>query len=79
MDCSSPGFSVYGILQARILEGITMPSSRGSSLPRGWTQVTWIARGFFIYWTTLKPNFFCEKEIASISIATDFLFHLREV
>jgi len=28
MDCSSPGFSVRGILQGRILEGITMTSSR---------------------------------------------------
>ena len=31
MDCSPPGSSVHGILQARILEWITMPSSRGSS------------------------------------------------
>ena len=31
MDCSPPGFSVYGILQARILEWVAMPSSRGSS------------------------------------------------
>ena len=28
------GFSVHGILQARILEWVAMPSSRGSSLPR---------------------------------------------
>ena len=31
MDGSPPGSSVYGILQARILEWVTMPSSRGSS------------------------------------------------
>ena len=31
MDHSPPGSSVHGILQARILEGVTMPSSRGSS------------------------------------------------
>ena len=31
MDCSPPGASVYGILQARILEWVAMPSSRGSS------------------------------------------------
>ena len=29
MDCSPPGFSVHGILQARILEWVAMPSSRG--------------------------------------------------
>ena len=31
MDCSLPGSSVLGILQARILEWVAMPSSRGSS------------------------------------------------
>ena len=31
MDCSLPGSSVHGILQARILEGVAMPLSRGSS------------------------------------------------
>ena len=34
MNYSPPGFSVHGILQARILEWVTMPSSRGSSQPR---------------------------------------------
>ena len=34
MDHSLPGSSVHGILQARILEWVVMPSSRGSSLPR---------------------------------------------
>ena len=31
MDCSLPGSSVHGILQARILEWVDMPFSRGSS------------------------------------------------
>ena len=31
MDCSQPGSSVHGILQARILEWVTIPFSRGSS------------------------------------------------
>ena len=34
MDCSPPGSSVHGILQARILEWVAMPSSRGTSQPR---------------------------------------------
>ena len=38
MDCSPPGSSVHGILQPRILEWVAMPSSRGSSWPRDWTQ-----------------------------------------
>ena len=39
MDCSPPGSSVHEILQARILEWVAMPSSRGSSQPRARTQV----------------------------------------
>ena len=35
MDCSPPGFSVRGILQARILECTAMSSSRGPSPPKG--------------------------------------------
>ena len=34
MDCSPPGSSVHWILQARLLEWVAMPSSRGSSQPR---------------------------------------------
>ena len=33
MDCSLPGSSVHGILKAKILEWVAMPSSRGSSRP----------------------------------------------
>jgi len=36
-----------GVLQARILEWVAMPSSRGSSQPRDQTQVPCIAGGFF--------------------------------
>ena len=34
MDCSPPGSSVHGILQARILEWVPISSSRGSSQPK---------------------------------------------
>ena len=47
MDCSPPGSSVHGILQARILEWVAMPSSRGSSQPRDLTGVSCIAGRFF--------------------------------
>ena len=40
--CSPPGSSVHGILQARILEWVAMPSSRGSYQPRDQTQVSHI-------------------------------------
>ena len=42
-DCSPPGSSVHGILQAGILEWVSIPFWRGSSQPRDWTQVSWIA------------------------------------
>ena len=37
-----PGCSVHGISQARILEWVAMPSSRGSSWPRGWTRISYV-------------------------------------
>ena len=43
VDCSPPGSSVYGILQARILEWVAISFSRASSLPRDRTQVSHIA------------------------------------
>ena len=46
-DCSPPGSSVHGILQARILEWIAMHFSRGSSQPRDRTHISCIACGFF--------------------------------
>ena len=47
MDYSPPGSSVQGILQASTLEWVAMPSSRGSSQPRDWTQVSHITGRFF--------------------------------
>ena len=49
MDCSPPGFSVHGILQARILEWVVVPFPRGSSLPRDLTRnklvnILWIMK-----------------------------------
>ena len=47
MDCSLPGSSVHGIVQARILEWVSMPSSRGSSQPRDRIQISLTEGGFF--------------------------------
>ena len=52
MACNLPGSFVHGILQARILEWIASPFSRGSSKPRDRTQVSHIAGGFFTIWAT---------------------------
>ena len=46
MDCSPPGSSVHGILQARILEWVAIPFSSGSSQPKDQIQVSCIAGGF---------------------------------
>ena len=43
MDCSPPGSSVHGILQARILEKVAMPSSRAFSRPRDWTRASYVS------------------------------------
>ena len=40
-------YTVHGILQARILQWVAFPFSRGSSQPKDWTQVSLIAGRFF--------------------------------
>ena len=45
-------YTVHGILQARVLEGVAIPFSRESSQPRDQTQVSRIAGGFFTSWVT---------------------------
>ena len=53
MDWSWSGSSVHVILQARILEGVVISFSRGSSQPRDQTQVFYLAGGRF---TTEPPG-----------------------
>ena len=48
--CDPTDHTVHGILQARILEWVAFPFSRGSSQPRDQTQVSRIAGGFFTSW-----------------------------
>jgi len=53
MDCSPPGSSIHGILQARRLECVVILLSRGSSQPMDQTYMSYIADGFF---TTEPPG-----------------------
>ena len=53
MDYSSPGFSVHGILQTRILEWVAISFPRGSSQPRDQTYISYTAGKFF---TTEPPG-----------------------
>ena len=55
MDCSPPGFFVHWILQARILEWIAIPFSRGTPQPRDQTLVCLTGR-FFTVWATGKSS-----------------------
>ena len=53
MDCT-----VHGILQARILEWVAVPFSRGSSQPKDRTQVFCIAGGFFTVWAAREATLY---------------------
>ena len=68
MDCRLPGSSVHGISQARILEWVTIPFSRGTPRPRDWTlgsmQVSCIAGRFFTVWATREAG-----SIRTVSLA----------
>ena len=55
-DCSPPGSSVHEILQARILEWVAIPFSRGSSWPRDWTLISCITGRFFTIWATRETK-----------------------
>ena len=56
----SPGPSIYGIFQARVLEWVAISFSGGSSWPRDWTHISCIEGRFFTIWST--------REWASIPI-----------
>ena len=56
IDCSPPGSSVHGILQARILEWVAVSFSRGSSQPRDRTWVSCITGRCFILWATREAH-----------------------
>ena len=68
MDCRLPGFSVHGVLQARILRWVAIPFSRGSSLPRDQTQVSCPAGRSSTVWAT--------KEATCYGILTNVWWHI---
>ena len=79
MDCSPQGFSVYGILQARILEWVAIPFSSGSSWPRDRSQVPHIAG--ILYHLSYQGSIMwnaglCESQ-AGITIARRNINNLR--
>ena len=54
MICSRPGSSIHGISQARILQGVAISSSRGSSQPMD--QTCWLARLAGRFFNTEPPS-----------------------
>ena len=66
VDCIPPGSSVHRILQARILEWVAKPSSRGSSLPRDQTYISYVSR-------TGRWVLYHEHHLGSPSIQRDVL------
>ena len=55
-DCSLPGSSVHGILQARILEWVSISSFRETSWPRNWIHVFCLGRRILYHWDTWKAQ-----------------------
>ena len=76
-DCSPPGSSVHGILQARILEWVAIPFSRGSSSSRDWTQVSCIAGRFFTIYTAVQILWARESKVLWVNFRVPFksIFH----
>ena len=62
MDCSLLGCSVHGNFQAIILEWIAISFSRGSSLPKDWTQVSHIVDRCLTVWATRKVHEHYERQ-----------------
>ena len=54
--CDPMDYTLRGILQARILEWVAIPFSRGSFQAKDWIQVSRIAGGFFISWATKEDH-----------------------
>ena len=54
--CDPMDYTVHGILQARMLETVAIPFSRGSPQSRDWSQVSHIPGGFFTSWATKKAQ-----------------------
>ena len=78
-DCSLPGCSVHGILQARTLEWVAMPSSRGSSQPRDQTYlcyVSCIGSRFFTTSATYSSLYILDINLLSdMTLKYFLLFH----
>ena len=80
VDCGPPSFSVHGILQARTLEWVAMPSSRRSSQPRDWICVSYVScigRRFLPYCATREaPSQSVGKSFSKLPVSV-IPIHIR--
>ena len=91
MDCSAPGSSVHGNLQARLLGWVAISFSRGSSQPKNQTWVFCTAGRFFTDWAMRVAlyhytsylfqclNMQDPREEKNVTVCEIFLKHLRVV
>ena len=79
VDCSPPGFSVHGILQARILEWVAISFSRRSSRPKYWTQGHRIVGRRFIVWATREVPYMLKGMFKKLSDQIPKELLLREI
>ena len=78
VDCSPPGSSNHGFLQARILEWVAISFSRGSSRPRDQTRVSHIGGRCFNLWATREDQRSCLWTMSqSIEGQVSYLFFFR--
>ena len=79
MDCSPPGSSVHGILQAKVMEWVAILFTRGSSQPRDWTQDSALQADSLpsepFLFETLQSLFYFSSEDASLSKITVCIFN----
>ena len=66
--CRDPrDYTVHGILQARILEWVAFPFSRGCLQPRNWAQASCIAGSFFSSWATREAHLVIRRQLISLT------------
>ena len=77
MDCSLPGSSLHGILQAGVLEWVAIAFSRGSSWPRDRTWVSHIPGRRFNLWATREANVDCIGAASSTKLTLTIPAHVN--
>ena len=74
--CNPTDYTVHGILQARILQGVAVPSPRASSQPRDGAQVSRTAGGFFAGWATRQALMLHGTSAQQLALASTAAHHL---